>query len=755
MSASSAERAALVSLLIPTRALPPLSYAVPGHLVGKVRVGSAVVAPLAGHGRVGIVVGFAEAGGHALKEIRSLEAALSLSESLVEVCIRVAGASAAPLSTVLRAALPPGTRTDDYRVIRPSSGWPWAAGRVVGRTELRRVLGGEALAAAEESGRLALVPAAPPPRLVEWAVWRAGADPGTLGRAPKGRAILEALMEHEGAWPVAELLREAGASRPALLRLVGRGVLGIEKRSAPPPTALSRGSGAEAAPFAKDAGVALEQRGGLWVWRVPTDEFARAASAVARAAAGRGGQALVLVPEAGEVEGLVRRMVELLPAGLAVAGYHGGVSARDRAAVHGAFGRGEVDVVVGTRSAALLPAASLRAVVVVDEPNGSHRPEPGTAGVPLHVRDVAGERARVEGAGAISLSPTPSLRLWEPASGARRLREREQSGASWPKVRVVDMRGTGAAMSPDLLAACRQTLRSGGRIGVVVNRIGRAALLVCARCGYAPSCPRCGLPLTPVGQTGDLRGDPRSGPLCCRRCGRCEEVPDDCPSCGASGRFFGSGLAVEGARTKLREALGTHKVGMLTAGHEEGEESSVVVGSAHYVLAREGWDLVAIPDADTLLFGGGLNPVEAGFRVLYRAAEATSGGGGGRVVVVQTRQPDHYALRAALTGDYEAFARAELPKRGALGYPPHGHLADILLSGGEDGVRRAVESGLTRKNAPGTEVLGPAPVAGEDTWRVLVRGHALESVAGAAGRFGRYLAEGGFRVRITVDPEEA
>jgi primosomal protein N' (replication factor Y) len=209
-------------------------------------------------------------------------------------------------------------------------------------------------------------------------------------------------------------------------------------------------------------------------------------------------------------------------------------------------------------------------------------------------------------------------------------------------------------------------------------------------------------------------------------------------------------VAVEGVRAALAETLNV-EVGMVTSGARQGEGAAVVVATARHVSSEE-WDLVAVPDADALLFGGGMDPVEAGFRVLYRASEASR-----RSILVQTRRPEHPALLAALRGDYEGFAADHLPMRRTLGYPPHGHGAEVVVALPEAGALRAVESGL-REAAPGrgVEWAGPVPIPGErETWRVLLRGRRLAEVAGTAARLGRYLAKSGVGPRITVDPEEA
>jgi len=426
-----------------------------------------------------------------------------------------------------------------------------------------------------------------------------------------------------------------------------------------------------------------------------------------------------------------------------VAPYHSGLG-RDRTAVYKAARAGQVDVLVGTRTAALLPLARLGAICVVDEPNDAHRAEPGYEGLPLHIRDVALERGRIEGAGVVCLSPFPSLRLYAPET-RRRARIRElpaRRAARWPAVRIVDVRGSGTTLSATLLEACRRSVEKGGRVGVVANRLGYATAVTCNRCGAVRACPNCGLPLT---------FHEKAGLLVCSRCGFREAAEKGCSVCGYD-RVSPTGLAVERVRKELSASLG-QPVGLITAGERVLEDAPAVVGTARYVLDRE-WDAVIVPDPDALLLGSRIGAVERAFRLLYGAAERAR-----ELLLVQTRLPQHYALRAAVRGDYPAFAAAELPRLRALGYPPFTHLASVLLEGSEDAVRRAVESRLRPALEPGVDMSAPVLLAGtgaSSTWRVLLRSGERRAVARAATLAVRLAAQtrDELRVRVDVDPEE-
>jgi primosomal protein N' (replication factor Y) len=493
-------------------------------------------------------------------------------------------------------------------------------------------------------------------------------------------------------------------------------------------------------PFSRIAPRAVKS-GGPFLWRTTGSEEHAAVTAIVSATLEDGRQALVLAPEVATVNRLVDLLRRLLPEGHTVAPYHGGLG-RARAAVHKAARSGDVDVVVGTRTAVLLGLARPGSICVVDEPNGGHRAEHGHEGLPIHVRDVVLERASLDRAAVFFLSPFPSLRLYA-AEIRRRERIRELPAARvgpWPAVRIVDMRGTGATFSSTLINACRRCIEGGGRAAVVLKRVGYATAVSCSRCGKVKICPNCDLPLVSRG---------RNGPLLCTRCGYKEE-PGPCVSCG-SDRMRKTGLGVERVRDELSAVLGV-PVGVITAEDQNYADAPVVVGTAPRILDAE-WDAVILPDADAFLAGSDIGAVERSFRLFYGSAEVA-----GKLLLIQTRVPEHYALRAAVSGDYEAFAAAELPRLRALGYPPFAYAASLTFEGSEAALSGAVESWLRPALEAGVEMSDPVQLGRTEkttTWRVLLRAKRRPAVARAAIQAARIVARTrGLEVRIDVDPEE-
>jgi primosomal protein N' (replication factor Y) (superfamily II helicase) len=727
-----------VSLLIPTHALPPLSYRIPERSRSRILVGSAVVAPLSGRQRLGIVVGFERERDHAREDVLSVVPDLSLSPDLVKLCLAISDNAAVPLPTALRAALPPGIDAGRYRVLRPIPDHPWETGSTATRTALKRALGPDGLREEESRGRIILSPSAPQPRAVEWAVIRAAADPD-LSRAPRQRDLFVTLKGIGGSSPTSALLGETGASRSALRELVRRGAVRLVRRPEPTPLVVTKGDAAPARPFARTATGAV-RNGGAFLWRITLREEREAVAAIVAATLRDGKQALVLVPEVRSVGRLVEHLRRVLPAGQKVGAYHGGLG-RGRTAVYEAARDGAVDVVVGTRTAALLGLARLGSICVVDEPNDAHRAEPGHEGLPVHVRDVTLERSRVDETAVFFLSPFPSLQLYAPEVRRRELvRELPASQPGrWPAVRIVDMRDSGAALSSTLIEACRRCIDRGGRAGLVLRRLGYAPAVACSHCGTMKLCPNCDLPLV-------LHR--RSGPLVCTRCGYREKL-GPCSHCG-SDRVRPTGLGVERVRDELSGVLGT-QVGLITADERDHADAPLVVGTAPRILDVD-WDAVILPDADAFLGASNVGAAERAFRLFYRAGEVARG-----LLLVQTRLPEHYALRAGVRGDYEAFAGAELPRLRSLAYPPFGHFASLTFGGSESAVLGAVESRLRPALGPEVEMSSPVPLGragGRIAWRVLLRSRGRPAVARAAAKAARAAARThGLTVRVELDQE--
>ena len=471
--------------------------------------------------------------------------------------------------------------------------------------------------------------------------------------------------------------------------------------------ALPAPGGSTAGDLALDprAGDALAA-GGVTVVRVPPggDVVAVVAAAVAR------GDALVLHPtvEGASAVGRVLRR----------AGVDCLLAPRDWAAA-AAGGR----TVLGARAAAWAPVPDLAAVVVLDEHDETHQEERAPT---WHARDVAVERARRAGVPCLLVSPCPSLealavadRVLEPSTSEER--------AGWPIVDVIDRRDetptTAGLYSPALVRRLRD--RAAGRAICVLNRVGRSRLLACATCGVVTSCEACG---AAVRQLGD------APMLVCARCGT--ERPRVCQACGSS-TLRNLRAGVRRVREEL-EALVGEPVGEVAAGDSVLPDARVVVGTEavlHRVRGPVG--TVAFLEVDQELLAPRYRAAEQALALVARAAGLVGGRAGAGRLLLQTRQPDHVVLQAALHADPARVSDHEREQRAALGFPPFGALAAISGPAAAEYVG-ALEPALPE----GLGLLGPA----DGRW--LLHAPTSTSLADALAATPRPSG----RLRIEVDP---
>lgn len=393
-------------------------------------------------------------------------------------------------------------------------------------------------------------------------------------------------------------------------------------------------------------------------------------------------------------------------------------------------------VVVGARAGAFAPVARLAAAVVLDAHDEAYHEERAPTWAAWA---VVAERARRQGAPCALVSPCPTLEIL--ATGKLEVGPRTMERRSWPAVEVIDRRSddprTGL-FSERLVRLVRDVTQSpGGRVVCVVNRTGRVRLLGCAACGELARCETCGAAL-------ELIGDHT---LQCRRCGAARPVV--CARCGAT-RMKALRLGVTRVRDDL-EALAGVTVAEVwgPAAADEGEDDRVQ--SARVVVGTEA-ALHRVPDAtavaflefDSELLAPRFRAAEQALALLARAGRLVAGsataGRGDRApgrVAVQTRQPRHPALVAAVSADPGVLAAAESEVRRSLGLPPFSALA-VVSGAAADAYGLAL-----RDRAPdGVEVQGPV----DGSWSVRAPDHAmlcdlLASVARPAGR-----------LRVEVDP---
>lgn len=431
-------------------------------------------------------------------------------------------------------------------------------------------------------------------------------------------------------------------------------------------------------------------------------------------AAGRG--AIYLLPEIALTPQTLGRIHARF--GETVAAIHSDLATGERNRVHEAVARGEIRVVVGPRSALFAPVADLGVIVVDEEHESSYKQDERPR---YHARDLALVRGREAGAVVMLGSATPDLGSWSRAGeGRHELAELpDRLGGEMPRIDLVDLRGQTVqdGFSETLLEAIGETVTAGRQVILYHNRRGFARQLQCRDCGEVVMCPHCD-----IGLTVHLR--PRR--LLCHYCGYQHEVPSGCPQC-QSPAFLQAGGGTERSELVLQASLpqarilrldhdttrtrGSHA--RILAGFAAGE-ADILVGTQMVAKGHHfpGVALVGVLAADDGLSLPDYRASERAFQLLTQVAGRSGRRGAGRVLL-QTWQPEHPVILAAVDHDFRGFAHLELAQRRQAGYPPFRRLVRIGLSAirQADAARAAAQLApvVMRELGEVCEVLGPAP----------------------------------------------
>lgn len=429
-----------------------------------------------------------------------------------------------------------------------------------------------------------------------------------------------------------------------------------------------------------------------------------------------GGRAIVLVPEISLTPQTARRFEEAF--GERVAVLHSALSERERFDAWQACMGGQIDVVVGARSAVFAPLPDVRLLIVDEAHETSYKQDT----VPrYHAINVARERMRAAGGILLLGSATPSLESYEAALRGRialiELTERA-TAQSMPAVTVVDLAkefeaGNKRIFSTALVQALDERLQRGEKAVLFVNRRGSAGFILCRTCGFVPECPRCSVSLAAHRTERLLR---------CHYCDHQQPLPSACSSCGmATIRELGVGtekVAEEvtrlfpSARVLRMDSDTTTRVGDHARILAEFEtEADVLVGTQ---MVAKGLDFPTVTLVGVIAADVGLHVPD------FRASERTFGlvaqvcGRSGRAkpgeAIVQTYSPSHPAIVHAAAHDYAGFAAVELEDRRAMSYPPYVRLTYLGVIGrNRDEALATAERYAAILGQPEIEVLGPAP----------------------------------------------
>ncbi len=489
--------------------------------------------------------------------------------------------------------------------------------------------------------------------------------------------------------------------------------------------------------------------------------------AVAAAIAG-GRQVLVLLPEIAFAAEWMSRFETRFGAPPAV--WHSGIPDSVRRRNWRAVLRGEAQLVVGARSALLLPFPNLGLIVVDEEHDPSYKQEDG---VIYNARDMAVVRGRIGSFPVVLASATPSLETFDNVERGRYRRlelPARHGGARLPAVAAIDMRRevleARTWISPTLSDAVRDTLAAGEQAMLFLNRRGYAPLTLCRSCGYRFGCPNCTAWLV----------EHRSGRrLQCHHCGYEAPPPRACPECGETDMFAAVGPGVERLEEEVRRRFPEARAEVMSSDTlRQGQDArglvrrmrdreiDILIGTQ---IMAKGFHfphltLVGAVDADLGLAGGDLRAAERTYQVLHQV-----GGRAGRAerpgrVLIQTWEPGHPVMEALVAGDRDRFIEVEARARWESGMPPYGRLAAVIVHGPrEDRVdETAARLGRSAPRSAGVTVLGPAPapvplIRGRHRRRLLLRARRNVSIQ---KMLRPWIFESrppsGVRVDIDVDP---
>jgi primosomal protein N' (replication factor Y) len=584
------------------------------------------------------------------------------------------------------------------------------------------------------------------------------------GPTARQRQLLTHLAGHRQGRLLRDLIRD-GFSRSLVASLERRG--SIRRRSvsaaeraggAAPSLAVEIESprpGTAAQNEAIEAIAAAPGGSALLLWGVTgagkTEVYLQAISR--EQAAGR--SALLLAPEIGLIPQLLDRCRARFGPG--VLEYHSGMGEAERVR---AWRRcleaadGPPLVAVGTRSAVFLPLANLGLIVLDEEHDGSYkqdRPMPC-----YHAREVARQRARLEGARLVLGSATPSLETWlrcrGPSADTLLLELPERiAQRPLPPVRLVDMRhelaeGHRRLISRSLMERLRQLPERGEQGVVLVPRRGYRTFLSCRSCGEAVLCPHCDVALTVHRQASGREW------LRCHWCDHREEAAQRCGQCGSTA-FKAFGAGTQRVVEQLADELADLRLLRFDADTTRGRdghrrllerfaagEADVLVGTQ---MLAKGMDLprvtlAAVLAADGLLHRPDLRSSESCLQLLLQLAGRAGRGERPGEVLVQTYSPDHPVIRHLVDGRYGVFLEeeAELRRRGAL--VPFSRACLLRLAGPSAAATATAAATLASLLAgplreAGWDLVGPAPapvarVAGRSRWQLLLHGPAGTAV---------------------------
>ncbi len=439
-----------------------------------------------------------------------------------------------------------------------------------------------------------------------------------------------------------------------------------------------------------------------------------------------GRQAIVLIPEIALTYQTVLRFYQRF--GERVSILNSKMSAGERYDQFERAKNGELDVMIGPRSALFTPFSKLGMIIIDEEHETSYKSETMPR---YHARETAIERARMADASVLLGSATPSTEsFYHAKTGAYVLLELEKriEEKPLPTCYTVDLReelrqGNRSILSEKLQQLMEQRLNSHQQIMLFINRRGLAGFVSCRACGHVMKCPHCDVSLSYH----------NNGNLVCHYCGYMERAPKVCPQCGSKyigGFKAGTQKIEEIVRKRFPEAR-VLRMDFDTTRNKDGyekilssfanQEADVLVGTQMIVKGHDfpNVTLVGVLAADLSLHVSDYHGPERTFQLITQAAGRAGRGKFPGEVVIQTYSPEHYAIALAGKQDYEEFYEAEIACRALMRYPPCGHMLVMMTASTDEMtamlcielLAKKIQQAQERGKLSGLQMIGPADAA--------------------------------------------
>ncbi len=734
----------------------PFTYELPETLRHRVQAGSRVLAPFGSRKLTGVVLACHDvAPEHEPREVlRLLDEEPALTAELLDLGRWIASYYCAPLGEVLKTMLPLGgeTRSDKVVALTPAGvdaarqfmhsatpGDPLV--KVLRALEkhplteryLRKKLPGceAAVRSLRRKGFLtvdSVVKDRDPLRARggRWVVEAADLSSSPPKPKPGERWLIEFLRENPGPHELASLEPQRKDVAAMARRLAKAGVVRLQQQIAEEQaaTAPAKPLVLHAAQQAALEAICASIRSGSYQTFLlhgvtgsgKTEIYLRAIEETLAA----GKSALLLVPEIALTPAVAAQFFARF--GELVAILHSAFSGLERSGQWRRLREGRARVVVGTRSGVFAPVGNLGLVVVDEEHETSYKQDETPR---YNGRDVALVRARAAGATVVLGSATPSLESrYNAERGKYRLLEMPEriERRPMPKVEIVDLRlefvetRRQELFSRALAEAIEARLTEGEQVIILLNRRGFSTNVVCRGCGHRMECQNCSVTLT------YHRGEAR---LVCHYCNYVEAVPKKCPKCQSEYIYF-VGTGAEKVEDALRQRFPKARIARLDRDTVRGRDHyetvlqafrersyDILVGTQ---MIAKGHDipnvtLVGVVSADVGLGIPDFRAAERSFQLLTQVAGRAGRGDRPGQVVLQTLNPEHYAVRFAAAQDYDGFYRKELNFRRLMHYPPFTAMASLLVRSKklEEALTLSGRLGQDLRDLPeGVRMLGPA-----------------------------------------------